>query len=437
MQARIALQNEPAEAVNFKGAVAVFDVILAIFSTLLLLVAFTGIHISRPSHGLAIALCWIFSWIGQAFAPQLAVASLVVAVLPAALSEWTAWSTVASVFGLLSALLFVAIHWLGLQTAAIIDPIVNRALSRLGEQQPGGEEVSALTGLRPLNFGRNNVLRTKNIPYGDGGQFHLLDVYQPLAPPPNPMPVLIQIPGGAWVMGSKNEQALPLIHHMVAKGWTCIAANYRLGPQARFPAMLEDVLRVIAWVKTHAHEYNIDPDFIALTGGSAGGHLVSLAGLVQERKKLQPGFEDVDTRPAVVVPFYGRYDLLNRHQHLPGDGGMDFLSTKVMPGPPESHAEGWELGSPLSQIHTDAPPFFILHGSGDSLISVEEARHFARDLQAVSNASVDYAELPRAQHAFDIVCSSWAIPAVNAVGRYLEAQYRHYLAVNKHTVEGK
>lgn len=406
-----------------------FDVILAIFSSLLLLVAFTGIHISRPSHGLVIALCWMFSWIGQAFAPQLALASLVVAVLPLAFTEWTVWSTITSVFGLLSVVLFLAIHWLGLQTAAIVDPIVNRAISRLGGLQPVGEKIPVLTGLRPLNFGRKNVVRTQNIPYDEGGQFHLLDIYQPLTPPSNPMPVLIQIPGGAWVMGSKNEQALPLIHHMVAKGWTCVAANYRLGPKARFPAMLEDVLRVIAWVKAHASEYNIDPNFIALTGGSAGGHLVSLAGLVQDREKLQPGFEDVDTRPTVVVPFYGRYDLLNRHQHLPGDGGMDFLSTKVMPGPPQSHAEGWELASPLSQIHADAPPFFILHGSGDSLISVGEARHFARDLHTISKSTVDYAELPRAQHAFDIVCSSWAIPAVNAVGRYLEAHYRHSLTV--------
>ena len=78
-------------------------------------------------------------------------------------------------------------------------------------------------------------------------------------------------------------------------------------------------------------------------------------------------------------------------------------------------------------VHADAPPFFVVHGSNDSMIPVEEARSFVSALRTVSSQPVDYAELPGAEHAFDMVRSSWAVPTVNAVHRFLCAHHQHYL----------
>jgi acetyl esterase/lipase len=191
--------------------------------------------------------------------------------------------------------------------------------------------------------------------------------------------------------------------------------------------MIEDVLRAIAWVKSHAADYGANPDFVAITGGSAGGHLASLAALVRDRQQFQPGFEQVDTRVAVAVPMYGRYDFLNRHKLLAGAGLEPFLVKMVMPGPPDSCPELWELASPESQVHAGAPPFLVVHGSADSMIPVEEARHFVAALRAASTNPVDYAEVPGAQHGYDMVCSSWAMPTVYAVSRFLELRYTAYL----------
>ena len=92
-------------------------------------------------------------------------------------------------------------------------------------------------------------------------------------------------------------------------GWVGFNIDYRLSPAATFPDHLVDVKRAIAWVREHAAEYGADPDFVCLTGGSAGGHLCALAALTADDPAYQPGFEDADTSVAAAVPFYGVYDL--------------------------------------------------------------------------------------------------------------------------------
>ncbi|MBL7660064.1 alpha/beta hydrolase, partial [Escherichia coli] len=92
-------------------------------------------------------------------------------------------------------------------------------------------------------------------------------------------------------------------------GWICVAINYRHSPRNTWPDHILDVKRALAWVKAHISEYGGDPDFIAITGGSAGGHLSSLAALTPNDPRFQPGFEEADTRVQAAVPFYGVYDF--------------------------------------------------------------------------------------------------------------------------------
>jgi acetyl esterase/lipase len=235
-----------------------------------------------------------------------------------------------------------------------------------------------------------------------------------------PAPVLLQIHGGGWVIGRKDQQGLPLMRALARRGWVCVAPNYRLSPAATFPDHLIDVKRALAWIREHGAEYGADPDVVAVTGGSAGGHLAALVALTPNDPALQPGFEDVDTAVAACVPFYGVYDFLDRHGVRGSQAMTPFLRRVVMKCSPEEERARWDAASPIACVTADVPPFFVLHGTHDSLAWVEDARHFVATLRTASAKPVCYAELPGAQHAFDVFHSRRSAYAVEAVCRFLE-----------------
>ena len=103
-------------------------------------------------------------------------------------------------------------------------------------------------------------------------------------------PVLLQVPGGAWAIGMRRPQAYPLMSHFAERGWVCVSIDYRVSPVHTWPDHIVDVKRALAWVKEHIAEYGGDPDFVAITGGSAGGHLSALAALTPERPAVATGF---------------------------------------------------------------------------------------------------------------------------------------------------
>jgi acetyl esterase/lipase len=99
-----------------------------------------------------------------------------------------------------------------------------------------------------------------------------------------------------------------------------------------------------------------------------------------------------------------------------------------MKAPFESARDAFDRASPMSRVRADAPPFLIVHGDCDSLVPVEEARRFARMLRAVSESPVVYAEIPGAQHAFEIFPSLRSTFVIHGVERFLAAVYSAYLA---------
>jgi acetyl esterase/lipase len=266
---------------------------------------------------------------------------------------------------------------------------------------------------------RRRYRAERNVPYGEFGRRNLLDIWRrgDLAPGTR-APVLVQVHGGAWVSGRKEGQGEPLMGHLTERGWVCVTANYRLSPRATWPDHIIDVKRALAWVKTNIADYGGDPDFVAITGGSAGGHLAALAALTPGLAEWQPGFEDVDTSVAAAVPFYGVYDLTNRTGTSREDTTA-FLEKQVLKTRLAADPTRWEQASPLSHVGPHAPPFFVLHGANDSLVPVEQARLFVNDFRGVSKQPVLYAELPFAQHAFDTLPSVRAYYTAQAVERFL------------------
>ena len=119
----------------------------------------------------------------------------------------------------------------------------------------------------------------------------------------------------------RRPQGYPLMSQLAERGWVCVSIDYRVSPAHTWPDHIVDVKRALAWVKEHIAEYGGDPDFVAITGGSAGGHLCALAALTPNDPQYQPGFEDADTSVVAAVPIYGRYDWFTTK----GPGRWEFV----------------------------------------------------------------------------------------------------------------
>jgi acetyl esterase/lipase len=271
---------------------------------------------------------------------------------------------------------------------------------------------------------RKGVRRRRNVTFARiGGKVLRLDVTLPSAPVPGGgtrRPALMQIHGGGWVIGDKREQGLPLLGHMAAQGWVGFNVNYRLCPGVDLPEQVTDLKRGLAWIRDHADEYGIDPDFVCITGGSAGGHLTALLALTANDPRFQPGFEDADTSVAAAVPFYGLYDFTPD-----GAFGADpeiyrrFLEPLVMKAFVADEPEKFRDVSPVHHLRPDAPPFLVVHGDRDTLAPIEDARTFVERLREVSQQPVLFAEMHGAQHAFEVFPSVRTAKVLEGVERFL------------------
>jgi acetyl esterase/lipase len=217
------------------------------------------------------------------------------------------------------------------------------------------------------------------------------------------------------------------MQHLAAQGWVCVAINYRLAPRDPFPAHIVDVKRAIAWIRENIAEYGGDPGYIAITGGSAGGHLAALAALTPNDPAYQPGFEDADTTIQAAIPHYGVYDFSGATGSKAAILMRDrFLAPRVVRKKYADSPDVFEAASPILRITEDAPDFFVIHGRSDTLVSVAQARSFVEKLREVSKRSVVYAELPGTQHAFDVFPSIRSAHVVRAVDRFLMWHWNQY-----------
>jgi acetyl esterase/lipase len=289
-------------------------------------------------------------------------------------------------------------------------------------KRPAGAGTAKSPGVLRMVRVYGSYAHDTDISYGEHGARNHLDIWRrPDLDRGGRAPVLLQVPGGAWMVGSKRQQAYPLMSHLAELGWVCVAINYRLSPRSTWPDQIVDVKRALAWVKEHIAEYGGDPDWVAITGGSAGGHLSSLAALTPNDPQFQPGFEDADTSVRAAVPFYGLYDFTMNDAIHPLMGPT--LSKYVFKLKRPEIVDAFRNASPITYVNPDAPPFFVLHGRNDSLIPVEQGRTFSKRLRDVSRQPVAYAELPFAQHAFDIFGSVRAAHATVAVEQFLAEIY--------------
>ena len=280
--------------------------------------------------------------------------------------------------------------------------------------------------LRATGHHRRYAAQTSDIAYGPDPRSNLLDIWRHREiKAGSRAPVVVQIPGGAWTVNGRRPQGYPLMGRLVEHGWICVSIDYSKSPGRVWPAHIIDVKRALAWVRDNIADYGGDPDFIAVTGGSAGGHLASLAALTANDPQLQPGFEDADTTVQAAAPSYGVYDLTDvkkMHEMM-----LPFLEHFVMQARYADQPEMFESASPISHVHAAAPPFFVLHGENDSVIPSVQAQAFCAALLDAGAPMVSYAELPNAHHAFDLFATVRSQLAADAIAHFFGLVYGRYL----------
>jgi acetyl esterase/lipase len=262
----------------------------------------------------------------------------------------------------------------------------------------------------------------------------LLDVWRRKDLPMRPAPVLIFVPGGAWVHGGRQLQGYALMAQLAEMGWVCLSAQYRVSPHNRWPSHITDVKTAIAWARANVDKFGGDRNFIAVAGCSAGGHLSALAGLTPNdpamQTELPPGS---DTSVDAVVGIYGRYDWEDRSTPE-RDQFVDFLERVVVKRSIDRHPEVFRDASPIARINPDAPPFLVIHGSSDRVIPVAQARSFVERLRSVSRSVVSYVELPGAGHGFDLTDGARTGATATAIGLFLGQIYRNRMIAAKEVI---
>lgn len=270
---------------------------------------------------------------------------------------------------------------------------------------------------------QRRYLYRRGVHYGNSPA-QVLEVWRRKDLPAQPAPVLIFVPGGAWIHGRSMGQGSALMSRLAEQGWVCLAIDYRVAPHHRWPRHITDVKTAIAWARANVDRFGGDRNFVAIAGCSAGGHLSALAGLTPDdpahRAELPEG---ADSSVDAVVGLYGRYDWQDRSTPE-RVRFVDFLERVVVKRKIARHPEVFRDASPIARVHRNAPPFLVIHGSKDSVIPVEQARGFVERLKAVSHSTVGYLELPGAGHGYDLVDGERAGVAAHAASLFLNQVYR-------------
>jgi acetyl esterase/lipase len=230
--------------------------------------------------------------------------------------------------------------------------------------------------------------------YGEaGGQRLTMDYYPP--PGKGPHPVVIIIHGGGFVKGdSKNISEAYCADFLVPAGYAVFSINYRLSPMFPLVAMVDDVERAVRFIRHNSAKWDADPTRIALLGGSAGGYLSNMAGLVGGVGNKDAADPVARESAAVqgVVTLYGMSDfqVLDQRpnwqqlfQPVSGEKGLRVALSEL---------------SPINHVTSDAPPFLLIHGDKDPIVPFDQSIRFQTALEKVS-ARCDLIVIHNGEHS--------------------------------------
>ncbi len=235
----------------------------------------------------------------------------------------------------------------------------------------------------------SDVVWRKDLAYvTGGGPSQTLDLYAPRQG--KEVPLIVWVHGGAYLFGSKEGFPVePVPLHLLLEGYALASINYRLSPEARFPAQLEDCKAAIRYLRAHAAEFGLDAARLGVWGASAGGNLAALLGTTGENREFDVGDNlDQASRVQAVCDFFGPTDFLQMDTHRLPDGQIhdapDSPESRLVGGPIQEHPDKVRWANPITHVTKDAPPFLIVHGTLDRLVPFHQSQLLAVALEAAS-----------------------------------------------------
>lgn len=260
-----------------------------------------------------------------------------------------------------------------------------------------------------------DVVRFDDIVYGDDPKWQSLDVYRPAAEEGKKLPVIVSVHGGGWVYGDKDRYQFYCMD-LAQRGFAVVNFSYRLAPENKFPASLEDANSVFAWVLENDEKYGFDEGSVFGVGDSAGAHLLSLYSCFCTDPEFAAAFDFRAPEgfvPKAVALNCGAYDLASAGSPAGVENMMQDLMGDLLPGAEDHEREAWKVNA-LAHITPGFPRAFIMTANED----------FLKDQAPMMAAALMKNDVPfvfrylggkelRLQHVFHLDVRSVAARALN------------------------
>lgn len=250
-----------------------------------------------------------------------------------------------------------------------------------------------------------------------------LDLYRPTSGA-GPFPGIVLIRGGGWRGVGIGLGRLGA--DLATKGFVSVCIDYRPSSEAAYPAALYDCKAAVRWMRANATQYEINPDKIAASGESAGGHLAALLGTTGDVRTLEGngGNAGFSSSVQAVVAFSGVYDLVSwlpETQTLKSLKHDQLIAYPFLGGPLNKVPEVWMEASPVAHVCRNSPPFLICHGTTDPIVPYQQALEMQKALQSVGVRAELYS-VKGAGHGF-ILFVPYYEPTLRRMERFLRSVF--------------
>ena len=285
-----------------------------------------------------------------------------------------------------------------LLAAAAVSAADTAQLHIFAMAKPGESvEVAKIPALAAAAYGRPHmtmpptpVFRLSDVPFLGAGRKEKLDLYFPSGDFRSNRPAVVFIHGGGFTGGDKAEyRSASVSADLCRAGYVVVSCNYVLGPKDKpgvWPQNIADCRNAVRWVRAHAKELGVNPDKIAVAGGSAGGYLALMVGLSDD--KTGPGGDPTAKHSAKVSAVIDMYGVVSFAKRGKGE----------VPGTSPAEQAAY---LPESQCDAQDPAVLILHGTADSTVDIAQSDDMATALRS-AKTPYEYIVVEGAPHTFDL-----------------------------------
>lgn len=269
-----------------------------------------------------------------------------------------------------------------------------------------------------------SVQEIKNVTYVRYGKRALqLDLYLPKSASTKQKPGILFVHGGGWRAGYRNNFT-PMAIGMAERGYVAATISYRLSPEAQYPAAIHDVKAAVRWLRKNAKKYGINPQQIAVGGGSAGGQIATLAGVTNGLENFDPQAKSSDVSSAVqaIVNIDGLSDFTSETARFHEDDPRKNPSAAGawFGGSYSEKTALWHEASPLFYVNKNTPPILFLISAQERFSLGHKEMIKKMKPFGVSYQVTQISDSPHSFWLFD----PWLQPSVEIVAKFLAQQFK-------------